>query len=176
MSVTVSLKPRDVRSAKRIAAKRGRPTGGEIPHKAYQSYSGPPSSERHIRGVLGEWAFADYYSVPLDNSDELDDGYDFLVRFNGEPTKFDVKATQYTNGDLRVKVDKVRADYYPLAIVEDLEPEKVDLIGMCTAQVVEDAEIVEGEYSGDQLHAVSANRLEALPESNEIEKFRQGRY
>jgi len=176
MPVTVRLKPRDVRNAERIADKRGRPTGGEISHEACESYSGPPSSERHLRGVLGEYAFADHYGVPLDSGDELDGGIDFLVRFKGEPTTFDVKATQYPDGKLRVDVDRDNwADYYLHAIVESLEPEMVRLIGMCAPQEVKEAETVE-EPSGDLRYTVPVDRLAPLPDTAEIERFRSRRH
>lgn len=176
MTVTIPLRPRDIRNAERIADKRGRPTGGEISHEAYESYSGSPSTERHLRGVLGELAFADHYGVPLDNSEEPDGGIDFLVRFKEESATFDVKATQYTDGDLRVKMDREYwADYYLHAIVESLEPEEVNLMGMCTSQEMKEAETVE-ESSGDLRYSVPADCLSSLPDPAEIKKFKSQRH
>lgn len=167
MSETVTLRPRHLREATRIASKRG-PKQRDIAQSTIDSYKGRPGSERHILGAIGEMAVAEWYGIALDNRPERDPGYDFVVDYRGVRETIDVKATTYPDGALRVGTDGVTADYYLLAIVENTESTEIELIGMVTAADLQSAETVEAPHSGDIQYSIPQSGLDNLPSRDEI--------
>lgn len=153
--------------AQRIASNRG-PEPADITHQDAESYEGIPGAKRHVLGVLGELAVADWYGLTLNSGSDLDPGYDFAVSYDGERATIDVKTTTYADDALRVGTESLTADYYLLAVVEDTTSTTVELIGIATQADLRAAETVDAPHSGDTQYSIPQADLDDLPARDEI--------
>jgi len=144
MPVDVELRPRAVRNARQLAAER---------YESFKEISDDPGwghtpEYRHYFGLLGEWAYAEYYDLQLDSQTYVrsDDGVDFRVRidtdeFDGEEVGVDVKSTSIEDAELLIEKGQVDADYFvlcrfPQGIPESNTRGHIEIVGGATKEMV----------------------------------------
>lgn len=137
-------------------------------HGTKRAYHAPGSTERHIRGILGEFAVADLFHVP-DRVDTClyeygDPGFDF--RLNG--FRVDVKTAGPRENNPRLLVDadsEIVADLYILA--QELSSRVYRVLGYAPADVVRAAPVCEfrQRIGASRVRVVERDQLAPLPVS-----------
>lgn len=114
------------------------------------SYPGPGDPKRrardregteiHMDGLKGEYVVSQFYGLSIDETLRAtgDDGEDFRVLFDGEPTTIDVKATTISPPWLQTMETNTDAEYYFGVYVDG---PLVQFLGMVSRE-----ELLAGEY------------------------------
>lgn len=170
MTVKVEVPPRYVRCVRQVAGERN-PSFEE--NEAWNNKSdtwGVDPEERNFRGLMGEFAFAEYADLTVDTSiDEWSDGgYDFDVDIEGEPTTIDVKTADKEPKALMVKEYAVHANYYVLC---PLDGREVTFYGGASSESVLNGVRKESKF-GHVNYTLGVDYLEPLPEPDEITQRR----
>lgn len=166
MPVRVSLHPRDLRTARRLASDRNKSFEANEAWDNDKKSWGVDPEDRNYLGLIGEWAFAEYADLTIDTSEHRwsDGGGDFDVEINGEPVSVDVKTSAKEPKALMVKEWRVDADYYVLAHPEDRD---VILYGGAWRDQVVAGPQKESPY-GHVNYTLGVEYLEELPAPDEI--------
>ena len=169
MTVTVDIPPRHVRTARKLAVRRNRSFEEDGNwNNAVKSYGVDPV-ERNLRGLIGEFAFAEYADLVVDTNEYeyTDVDGDFRVVYGGERVTIDVKTAESRPYALFVKESCASADYYVLGHLVDhsdeLDWRTVKFYGMVSREVVVSTELKSTPYD-HRNHEVPITELDPLPE------------
>lgn len=179
MAISVQLKPREVRQARRLAKERDKPKK-DIDESRVEGW-GHDSEDRHYFAVLSEWAFAKHHDLKIDSQTypRSDQGRDFRVRidseeFDSETVDIDVKSSPVNDPKLMVQTDKVDADYYVLCRFPDGVPEGgsegiVELVGGASREMLLRQEPRWSESYEHYNYEIQPKFLRELPSPDAIE-------
>lgn len=170
MPTSVTLSPRMRRQAERIAC--GRVIDDRTVYGQAAADTSKDSLSRHLLGALGEFAFAVYYDLEVDSSNQwTDPGYDFFVTSASDSVTVDVKTTRYRDGDLLVPTDQVTADWYVLVYAPDTEAAEVELLGRVPSSAVLNSPVepsIVGKFAN---HTVQQAELRPLPDQSSLQSY-----
>lgn len=162
MPVSVEVPPRYVRRARKMAPERNESFENDDNWDNNAKTYGVESEERNFRGLMGEFAFAEYANLTVDSEEynRTDGGEDFTIEYDGTRCTFDVKTAMKNPYALFVKEGCVSADYY---VQGHLENRTVELLGMAARENVLSTELSETPYD-HRNHEVAIESLEPIPE------------
>lgn len=166
MTTTIEVRPRHARYARKLAKDRNR---SFEENEAWDNDSdtwGVDPVERNYRGLMGEFAFAEYADLTVDTSESRwgDGGVDFDVEIRGEPMTVDVKTANKEPKALMVKEYAVKADYYVLGHLNERE---VTFYGAARKESVLNGIRKESRF-GHTNYTLGVDYLKPLPEPEEI--------
>jgi hypothetical protein len=161
MPVSVNVMPRYVRLARKLAADRNRSFEENDTWDNDVKTYGVEAEKRNFRGLMGEFAFAEYADLTVDTAvyDMTDGGVDFTVEYEGDRCTFDTKTAQSKPYAIFVKDGCVSADYY---IQGHLDNRTVKFLGMATREEVLSTELSETPYD-HRNHEIPVEELDAVP-------------
>lgn len=172
MTLTVDLRGRNALNAKQLAADRNRSfEDNNRWDNEVKSYGVSPD-RRNYCGIMGEFAFARRYKLPVDKQtyEKTDTHGDFYVEYEGERRYFDVKTTQKEPYALFVKEGCVSADYYVLGHLKENEQEgewRVTFYGMTAHEDVLATDLSDTPYD-HRNHEILIEELDPLPEPDAL--------
>ena len=166
MPVSIELKPRYIRLARKIAKERNASFEERENYDNDSDTWGVDPEERNSRGVMGELAFAKYADLQVDSSTSewSDGGYDFEVVLRGEPTTVDIKTSNKEPEALMVKEYAVNADYYILGY---LDGQTVTFYGGAGRETIENGIRKKSPFGHTNL-TLGVEYLDPLPDPKEI--------
>lgn len=166
MSVSVEVPPRYVRRARKLAAERNESFEVSESYDNDSDTWGVDPEERNFRGLMGEFAFAEYADLTIDASirERSDGGYDFRVRLRDNPVTIDVKTASKQPKALMVKEHAVNADYYVLG---HLDEPTVTFYGGASKESVLNGIRKESPY-GHVNYTLGVDYLDPLPSPDDI--------
>lgn len=166
MPVTVEVPPRYVRTSREKAKERNQSFRDNDNWDNEKDSWGVDPVERNFRGLMGEFAFAEYADLQVDVSTSRwgDGGSDFDVEIGGEPAAIDIKTANKEPKALMVKEYAVEADYYVLGHLD--EPE-VTFYGAAWKDSVLNGIPKESPH-GHTNYTLGVDYLEPLPAPEEI--------
>lgn len=166
MSVTVTVSPRYVRRARQLAEQRNQSFEENAAWNNEADSWGVDPVERNFRGLMGEFAFAEYADLIIDTSISTwsDGGFDFDAVIRGEAATIDVKTANQEPKALMVKEYAVNADYYVLGHLDD---RMVTFYGGAWKESVLNGERKESRF-GHTNYTLGVDYLEPIPDPDEI--------
>ncbi|MXR51373.1 hypothetical protein GRX03_07125 [Halovenus sp. WSH3] len=169
MPVTVEVPPRYARRARQLAEERNQSFEDNEAWDNNADSWGVEPVERNYRGLMGEFAFAEYADLSIDTSINrwTDGGQDFEIELRGQPATVDVKVANKEPKALMVKEYAVNADYYVLGHLEENE---VMFYGGAWAEQVTDGVKKESPF-GHTNYTIGVDYLEEIPTPDEIEEM-----
>jgi hypothetical protein len=169
MTVSVTLKPRQYRVAENLAKERAAHRDGRTVYGRDDNDVGEEPYKDHLIGLLGEFAFAQYYGLKINTETSwTDPGYDFLAKLNSELTKIEIRTTTYESGNLLVPVSTTTPDYYVLGHVPNIEAHEVRLIGGCSADRLYQSPTEPSERYDEPNYSLAQSGLDELPDPSAI--------
>jgi hypothetical protein len=166
MPVTVEVPPRYVRRARQLAEDRNQSFEENDAWDNETDTWGVNPVERNFRGLMGEFAFAEYADLTIDTSLSKwgDGGYDFDTVISGDSATIDVKTASQEPKALMVKEYAVNADYYVLGHLND---RVVTFYGGAWKESVLNGIRKESKY-GHTNYTLGVDYLDPLPDPDEI--------
>lgn len=123
-------------------------------------------------GAAAEAAFSLRYSLPSPNADRVhgDDGYDYCVMIDDEPTRVEIKGSEHDDPSLMLS-DEYRggADAYVVASVS--WPERVWFVGWLDAEQLEERGRREDSKFGGRMTVVDGDDLDPMPPVEAVERY-----
>lgn len=122
----------------------------------------------NIRGLKGEFAFAEHYDLEVDTDlrPDGDGGIDFTIEIDGSRKTVDVKTVNYPNNPLLL-VREAREEHPDLYVLTATDSEEVKLVGMLPTNHVLARDPVESQY-GHLNHRFEEAELLPLPSRDEV--------
>jgi len=164
MPVSIEVPPRYVRRARQLAPERNESFEEDNDWDNDAKTYGVKAEERNFRGLMGEFAFAEYADLTIDPEkyERTDGGEDFTVEHEGVRCTLDIKTAQKEPYALFVKEGCVSADYY---IQGHLDGQTVEFLGMAAREEVQATELSETPPQYDHRnHEVPVETLDPIPE------------
>lgn len=166
MATSVTLQGRYVRLARKLAADRNRSFEENDEWDNTIHTFGVEAEERNFRGLMGEFAFAEYADLALDPEtyEKSDGGGDFEVEYQGERSTIDVKTAAKEPYALFVKEGGVSADYYLQGYLED---QTVEFLGIASCEQVR-ASVLKETPRNHRNYEVAIKDLDPIPAAEKL--------
>ncbi|WP_133412159.1 hypothetical protein [Halalkaliarchaeum desulfuricum] len=166
MTVTIKVPPRYARLARKMAKERNQSFEENEAWNNESDTWGVDPEERNYRGLMGEFAFAEYADLVVDTSTSRwgDGGKDFAAEINGKPADIDVKTSNKEPKALMVKEYAVDADYYVLGHLDGYE---VTFFGGAWKDSITNGVRKESPF-GHVNYTLGIDYLEPLPEPDKV--------